>query len=292
MRSFIGHAGGVDTVTWESVPALRRPLVIVALAGWFDAGEAATGAVEWLRERSEINSLAVIEAEEFFDFQQQRPIVAYDDDGNRGITWPDTLVEALPLASPTHDVVLVHGTEPHLAWPTFVRGLAEVMRVCRAELVVTLGSTASGVPHTRPPRVSGSASDPDLATPLGLSPPTYEGVTGVVGCLHAELDEVEIPAISLRVAVPHYLGGSTNPLATRALLEHLERVTGIETGFAELDAEVDEFLDRVGSAVEHDEDVGEYVTQLEAAYDREVEELASSVDLAAELERFLRDRES
>lgn len=280
----------MSPVNWESVPALRRPLVVVALAGWFDAGEAATGAVEWMRERTETIPLATIDSEEYFDFQQQRPIVA-NIDGERTITWPDTLVEAIPGASPTHDLVVVHGVEPHLGWPGYVDALDDIIRVCRADLVVTLGSMAAGVPHTRPPRVTGSATDPDLATPLGLSQPTYEGVTGVIGVLHARLDQRAVPAISLRVATPHYLGGAANPLAARALLEHLGRVTGLDTGFAELDDEVGEWLERVGAAVEHDDDVNEYVVQLQEAYDREVEELASSVDLADELERFLRDRE-
>ncbi|MEM9609716.1 MAG: PAC2 family protein [Actinomycetota bacterium] len=275
---------------WERVPALRRPVVVFAFDGWFDAGEAATGAVEWLRDRYDAQPLARIDAEEHFDFQQQRPEVSLDDHGIREIVWPDTRASAVPLAEDPHDLVLVSGVEPHLGWRQFVEHLVEVVELTGAELVVTLGAMASGVPHTRPPQVTGSSSATSLAETLGLARPTYEGPTGVVGVLHEALDRREIPAISLRVSVPHYLGGSPNPRCARALLEHLERVTGLVTGFVDLDDEVDEWSARVDAAVEADPDVVGYVAGLEEEHDRAVDEMASSIDLAAELERFLRDR--
>ncbi len=280
----------MSELQWQRVPALRRPVVVLAFDGWFDAGEAATGAVEWIRDRTVAEILARIDAEEHFDFQQQRPEVRIDERGIRQISWPDTIAHAAVLPDASHDLVLVTGVEPHLGWRQFVDHLIEIVELSGAELVVTLGSMAAGVPHTRPPQVSGSSSHAELAEPLGLARPTYEGPTGVVGVLHGELDRRGIPAISLRVSVPHYLGGSPNPRCTRALLEHLERVTGIETAFTELDDEVAEWLGRVEAAVEVDEDVQSYVLGLEEEFDRAVDEMASSTDLAGELERFLRDR--
>ncbi len=280
----------MSELQWQRVPALRRPVVVLAFDGWFDAGEAATGAVEWIRDRTVAEILARIDAEEHFDFQQQRPEVRIDERGIRQISWPDTVAHAAALPDASHDLVLVSGVEPHLEWRQFVDHLIEIVELSGAELVVTLGSMAAGVPHTRPPQVSGSSSHAELAEPLGLARPTYEGPTGVVGVLHGELDRRGIPAISLRVSVPHYLGGSPNPRCTRALLEHLERVTGIETAFTELDDEVAEWLGRVEAAVEVDDDVQSYVLGLEEEFDRAVDEMASSTDLAGELERFLRDR--
>lgn len=275
---------------WERVPALRRPVVAVAFDGWFDAGEAATGAVEWLRERYDAQPLARIDIEEHFDFQQQRPEVCLDDDGGREIMWPDTRASAVALADHPHDLVLVSGVEPHLGWRQFVEYLVEIVELTGAELVVTLGALASGVPHTRPPQVAGSSTVSSLAETLGLARPTYEGPTGVVGVLHEALERHQVPAISLRVSVPHYLGGSPNPRCARSLLQHLERVTGVVTGFGDLDDEVEEWTARVDAAVQADPDVVGYVAGLEEEHDRAVEEMATSTDLAAELERFLRDR--
>lgn len=274
---------------WEDEPDLRRPLVLVALEGMFDAGEASTNALDALVEQLGARPLATIGSEDHFDFQQQRPLVTFDDQGRRVIQWPDTHVYSAPAPERPHDLVLVRGVEPHLAWRSWVARLMEVVRAVGSEMVVTLGATPAGVPHTRPPRVTGSSADAELATTLGLSRPTYTGPTGVIGALHEALDRSRYRAISLRVAVPHYLGGSPNPRATRALLEHVERVTGVATGLAALDDEVTEWMERVAAAVVLDDDVTEYVSQLEQAYDRELDQIASSVDLAAELERFLQD---
>ncbi len=286
-----GHAGAVtSSLIWDAEPGLHRPLVVVALAGWFDAGEAATGAVEWLRAGHDVERMAVIDSDEHFDFQQQRPEVVIDDEGLREIAWPVTTVERAEVPSDARDLVLVAGVEPHLAWRAFVDDLIEIIEVCDAGLVVTLGAVASGVPHSRAPRVTGSSTDSRLAGALGLTRPSYEGVTGVVGVLHTELDRRDVPAVSLRVSAPHYLGGSPNPRAARSLLEHLQRITGVRTRFSELDEEVGAWVDRVDVAVGMDDDVRAYVNQLEEAYDAEVEALAESTDLAAELERYLKER--
>ena len=38
-------------LTWDATPRLRRPLVVLAFRGLFDAGNAATAAAEWLTQR-------------------------------------------------------------------------------------------------------------------------------------------------------------------------------------------------------------------------------------------------
>jgi hypothetical protein len=93
--------------------------------------------------------------------------------------------------------------------------------------VVTLGSTADVTPHTRMPLVVGSTTDRGLATRFALSSPTYQGVTGLVGVLHSELERRRIPSISLRVGVPHYLAMGEHPRAVTTLVLHASHVIGI-----------------------------------------------------------------
>ena len=84
---------------------------------------------------------------------------------------------------------------------------------------MTVGATADAVPHTRMPPVVGSTADPELARRLALSAPTYQGITGLIGVLHVELERAGVPTISLRVGVPHYLGHTEHPLAVAALVQ-------------------------------------------------------------------------
>jgi hypothetical protein len=101
-----------------------------------------------------------------------------------------------------------------------------------------------------------------------------------------------VPTVSLRVGIPHYVAGPPNPKGTMALLQHLEHVTGFRTGWADLEPAVAEWEGRVNAAVAGDDDVLEYVHQLEDEVDRRVEQdLPSGDDLAAEFERFLRDHD-
>ena len=81
------------------------------------------------------------------------------------------------------DLVIGVASEPHLKWRTYCATVLELARQCEITLVLTLGALLAEVPHTRPVRVGGSASDPELAAQLGVRPSRYEGPTGIVGVL-------------------------------------------------------------------------------------------------------------
>jgi proteasome assembly chaperone (PAC2) family protein len=271
-----------------AAPGLRRPLVVLAFRGLFDAGDAATTAVEWLVGRHDGRRLARIDPEGFFDFQQQRPLVQVTPSGGREILWPYNDFVGI-TSNGTRDLVLCAGYEPHLRWRTFGSYVVDVVRRYDAEMVVTLGSMVGLVPHTRPLPVTGSAANPDLARRLGLDSPSYEGPTGVVGTLHDMLDAQDIPVISLRVAVPHYVPAPPNPKATATLLRRFEQVTGIPTAYRELEPAGNDWQQQVSTVAADDPQVVGYVRRLEEQYDEEAP-LPSGDDLAAELEAFLRDQ--
>ena len=276
-------------LTWYELPTLRRPLLLVAFEGLFDAAEAATAALHWIRKRTQGAAVAMIDPEPFFNFQEARPTVRIDQDGSRVIDWPATEVYSVSTDSP-RDLVIMTGVEPHLRWPSFADHVLEVARRSGCEMVVTVGAYVGMVPHTRPFSVTGSAVHPDLARRLNLSRPSYEGPTGVAGVINARLERSNIPVISLRVEVPHYVPGPPNPKATQSLLRRLEQTTGVETGYADLDAEVTEWTSRVDQAVLADDESREYVEQLERQVDTDEELLPTGDDLAAELELFLREQ--
>lgn len=283
----------MESLVWDAdpLPRQRAPILVTAWEGWFDVGGAATGAVEALRGAT-ARRVAHIDPDEFFDFSERRPMVRQGDDGKRIVEWPHNEIHALEVSDRDRDLVLMEGVEPHLRWRTFVEAVGEVIERFDVALVVTLGAMVAEIPHTRPPAVTGSTTDAELAAILRLGQPSYEGPTGVVGVLHEHLDAAGIPAVSLRVSVPHYVSGSPNPKGSRALLERFERVTGLPTGWAELDAASEEWEARVDAAMEDDDDVIAYVRRLEQRFDeRAAASLPSSDDLAAEFERFLRQQD-
>jgi hypothetical protein len=280
----------VSDLIWTETPELRRPLLLIAFEGIFDAAESATSALRWITERAEKSSpMAEIDPERFLNFQEVRPMARLAEGGNRVIDWPKTEVKAVRTAS-NRDLVVMTGVEPHLRWKTFSDHVVEVARRSRCEMVVTVGALVAMVPHTRPFAVTASAIHPDLARRLNLSKPTYEGPTSLIGVLNERLERSNIPVIALRVAVPHYVPGPPNPKATRALLRRLQHTTGVPTSYEELDREVSDWSNRVDQAVASDAESEAYVARLERQVDSDEELLPSGDDLAAELEAFLRDQ--
>jgi hypothetical protein len=158
-------------------------------------------------------------------------------------------------------------------------------------MVVTLGALLADVPHTRPVRVTGATSDPELMTSLHLQRSRYEGPTGIVGVLHDTARAAGVPSASLWAPVPHYVSTPPNPSATRALLDRLGSLLGTPFELRELDAASETWRTRVDEVVSQDDDVRTYVGQLEERYDTEAEtDVPSGENLAAEVEQFLRDR--
>jgi len=278
-----------NELTWYEVPTLRRPLLLVAFEGMFDAASAASSALRWIRDRGEATEVAMIDPEQFFNFQEARPNVRFDRSGNRVIDWPVNEVYSVSTDS-GRDFVVLTGVEPHLRWASFARHVVDIARRTRCEMVVTVGAFVGMVPHTRPFAVTGSAAHPELVRRLNLAPPTYQGPTGLIGVIIEQLERANIPAISIRVEVPHYVPGAPNPKATRALLRRLQQTTGVETGYEELDSDVTDWINRVDQAVEADAESRDYVARLEQQADSNEELLPSGDDLAGELEAFLREQ--
>lgn len=272
--------------------ALHSPIMVVALRGWFDVAEVATGALDEVMSDRVAPVVASIDPDPFFDFTQERPEVYLDDADERQLRWPTNEFRLVRNPGRAHDLVLLAGVEPHLRYATFADCIITVARRLQCGVVVTVGAAAEAVPHTRPPMVVGSSTNDGLVRALGLSRPTYQGITGLVGVLQERLDRAGIPAVSLRVGVPHYLGNARHPKSSMALLQHLEHVLDVPTGHGRLADDVARWRMLHDEAVQDDRQAALYLTMLEAEYDRRAEaSLPTADDLAADFERFLRDQD-
>ncbi len=279
----------VDVLSFGTgdIGGLDRPVMIVGLEGWFDMAGAATQAVTAFTAADHAVTVGSIDPDPFYDFTQQRPHVTVDDDV-REIVWPTN--EFILQRNVAHrDIVGLIGVEPHLYWRTYVEAIVAVADALGCEAVVTVGSAAEAIPHTRMPSVTGSTADAELARRLGLVAPSYQGITGVVGVLQAELEARRIPSISLRVGIPHYLTNAEHPMATAALAHHLSHVLDVPAD-AELSDQIDSWRDVHDEIVAGDEQLQIYVKMLEAEFDRRSEAaIPSADDLGDEFEQFLRN---
>lgn len=271
-------------------------MLVAAFEGWNDAGDAATTAAGHIADRLDAEPFAEIDPELFYDFSATRPLVQLDDDQTRSLVWPTNLFRASRVPSAERDLVVLLGLEPQLRWRTFADQVIAVAHGLGVERVVTLGALLADVPHSRPVEVYGSTDDPDLSGELELSPPTYEGPTGIVGILSAACRDAGLPTASVWAAVPSYVSAAPSPKAALALVQRVCEILGSSVYVTDLEIAAAAYERQVGELVAQDEDTADYVASLEEAWDGssrgEPEILSLDPDsLVAEVERFLRDND-
>jgi proteasome assembly chaperone (PAC2) family protein len=274
-------------------PSLRSPVLISAFRGWNDGGQGASLAGGYLAKTWEAARFAEIEPENFYDFQATRPHVSLVEGQTRHIDWPENAFYHSSIPGLDRDAVLLLGIEPNLRWGTFTGMIVDLARDLGVELMITLGSLLADVPHTRPSPVTGGATDTELIERLGLQRSRYEGPTGIVGVLHDACNQANIPSVSLWAAVPHYVSLAPSPRAALALCERLGDILGTTIDVDELEEASNRYSDQVSEAVASDEETAAYVEELEQRAEmlEDDQELPSGESLAAELTRFLRERD-
>lgn len=257
----------MEVVRLTERPALENALLIAAFAGWNDAAEVATTAVRFLIQQWQARRFAEIDPEPFYVFTETRPHVRLVGGVYRQLVWPANEFYYQTPPRVRRDLVLLVGIEPHLRWRDFAQAVLTVARQCQVTTVVLFGGLLAAVPHTRPVRVTGSATTPDLRErlrALGVETSRYEGPTGIVGVLNDACRRAGIPALSCWGNVPHYLSATPNPRVALALLQRLDRLFHLAIETAELAHLADRFDEKVSEAVRRNPEVSAYLRDLEA----------------------------
>lgn len=278
-------------------PELREPTMIIAFAGWSDAGGAATAAAQYLIDRWHAAKFADIDAEEFYDFTQLRPTVRWEGDERR-IDWPENAFYFHRTLE--RDFIVFNGIEPHLHWRSYSETILDTIKQFNVGLVVSLGAMYVDYPHTRPLRVTGQAPDEEMQERAGLFTRggRYEGPTGINGVLNVALREQNLPAGTLWANVPHYVSASPNPPASLALLKTLTAMLQIEIPLGRMVRASAAFDQQLNEATSRNSEVSDYVRNLEQRIDSEAEgnfdlddehtELPEPESIVQDIEEFLR----
>ena len=157
-------------------------------------------------------------------------------------------------------------------------------------MVLTLGALLAEVPHTRPVRLVGGATDAELASRLGIRPTKYEGATGIVGVLNTISRERGFTTASLWANVPHYISGIE-------LVRRVLPLLGATLDLADLEDAVKRFDTNLMEIVRQNAKIASYIKKLESrdaeepsAEPAEASDLPPASELVAEFEQFLRQQ--
>ena len=286
----------MDYLELDELPTLRRPMFIAAFRGWNDAGEAATLALRQLIENWSAQPFAAIDPEEFFDFTVARPMISVTEEGLRDLQWPRNRFFYSSREDADTDVVLLLGTEPHLKWRAFTETVRDLYQRLDGSRLVTVGALVAATTHTRPPPVTGFATEDDLQRQmegLTVTRTRYEGPTGIVGTIHDAWRCADLPAASLWAGLPAYLGNTVNPTAALALLEALDRLFAFGLDLTQLAETSRRFTKEIDQALASNEEMKAYLSDLEQSIDAGISEggmsdLPPSGEIISDLEDFLR----
>jgi proteasome assembly chaperone (PAC2) family protein len=291
----------MDEVEFHCEPPTNVPTMVVAFGGWVDAGEAATSALRSLVRQLAATPLATIDPEEFVDFTTLRPVVRLNAEGERTIRWPRIALWTWQPPAGGAGLLLFRSVEPQQRWRTYATLLLDVAARCGVQQIVSLGAVLAAVPHTRPPQVTGSSTDPAWqarfeACGIRTRRSRYEGPTGIATIVMDAARQRGMTSCNVRGQTPHYLGNTTNPAVSRALLTAVSRLLDLELDLSPFEAAVRAFCAQCDQAVAKDAAVQAYVRQLEQDYDAPGDEAPRSRrdadfnpdQLMHELEDFLR----
>lgn len=269
---------------------LRDPVLLAAFEGWNDAADAASATLDHLATVWKARDVAALDPDDYYDFQVNRPTVRSTEGGVRNLVWPTTRIMVATPPDAPRDAVLVRGIEPNMRWRQFCDEILVVANTLGVSMCVLLGALLADSPHTRPIPVTASASDPGLATSLGLEQSKYEGPTGILGVLQDGCQRLELPSVTFWAAVPHYVAQPPCPKATLALLRKVEDLLDLTVPLGDLVEDARAWERGVDDLARDDTEVSEYVRSLEQARDAADLPEATGEAIAKEFERYLRRR--
>ncbi|MEC8334985.1 MAG: PAC2 family protein [Actinomycetota bacterium] len=264
----------------------KAPIMVLAFAGWNDAGGASTWAIRSLIEKTIATEILTFDSEEFYDFSRERPTVHLDGE-SRFLSWPKNTISL----SNDGSLLFMEGVEPQLNWQTFTQNILAEAKKYNVSMIITLGSLLAEVPHSRPVLIHGVSENTEINRTYGLQTSSYEGPTGIIGVINQLSTDAGIPNMSFWATVPNYVAGAESPKAALALIERLKTTLNLSLNTTDLEIASSAYERQINQIIEGDEDTSKYVDELEDSYDAGDYEVASPEDFVKDVENFLRNQD-
>ncbi|HXR42124.1 MAG TPA: PAC2 family protein [Acidothermaceae bacterium] len=282
------------------VPSLGTPVLVHALSGYVDAGEAVRLAHEHLLSRFEHRVIARFDVDQLHDYRARRPAMIFDADHWESYADPELLLHAVQDAAGNPFLVLT-GPEPDVQWERYVAAVGTLIEHFGVRLTIGLNAIPMAVPHTRPVGMTSHASRQEL---IPGNEPWLQRVQVPASASHLlefRLKERGLDAIGFAVHVPHYVAQTEFPDAAERLVAAIATASGLVLPTDELRSAGSAARDEIDKQVADSTEAMALVSSLEQQYDAylrgrgkdllaaDAADLPSADELGAELERFLAD---
>ncbi len=284
----------------------HRPVLVVQLDGFIDAGQAGRLFTAHLLEHLDHRLLAEFDHDQLHDYRSRRPMMIYDNDHWSSVSSTGLRLHRL-VDEQGEAFLLLHGPEPDVQWERASTAVIDLVEAFDVRLVVSLTGIPGAVPHTRPVALNAHATDPDLVR----DDPSWFGKAEVQASFSALLEyrlgERGVTAVGFEAFVPHYLAQAAFPQATLALGQRVSKTTGLAVPFSALEQAAANTMAEIVAEVAGSTEAQELVGQLEVQYDsvradrgamdypetgvEDVGPVPSADEIGSFFERFLAERE-
>jgi len=259
-------------------PALRPPYMVCGISGWLDGGESGTGSVQYLLEKLGAKRFAEIPIDRFHMFQMPgqlslRPHIRIEDGILKEHSFPRNRFFYWINPDADNDLILFHGTEPHLDWEGYAQAIVTIAKEFAVTRVYLLGGLLDKTPHTKEPNVHCLCSSPEVREEMqeyGVQFANYEGpgsfeTTLLHICQNEGIETVNI--IARATYYPEFnILMPRNPKSIRAVVRRLFSLLRLDLDISDLDTQAEEFEEKLRFMASHNAKFRQYVEDLEKEY--------------------------
>jgi predicted ATP-grasp superfamily ATP-dependent carboligase len=293
--------GDLYQISAEASEPDPEQVLLYYLDGFVDAGSAGRQLATHLLTTLEHTEVARFDVDSLIDYRSRRPAMIFSKDHWESADTPEIIVHRLRDADGT-PFLLLHGLEPDREWEAFTRAVLSLSDRLKVRLAASFHGVPMGVPHTRPLGVIGHATQPDLIDGYLPFVDRVQVPGSAQSLIEFRMGEANRSAVGFAVQVPHYLAHASYPAAAIALLEAVQRATGL-TLPADALREAAQLTDaEIARQVAESEEVSEVVRSLEEQYDAfaaerqnllagQPENMPTADELAAQFEKFLAEQQ-
>lgn len=282
-------------------PEQHDPVLLLVLDGWIDAGGGGARALATVLGGIDTRVIGSFDTEALLDYRARRPVLHLVEGIASDLTWP-TLELRAGTDLDGNDLLILSGAEPDHMWKAFCVQVADLADSLGVRLVLGLGAYPAPVPHTRPVRLSCTAATPALASAHPFMRYTVDVPAGAQAAIERACADSGLAAAGLWAQVPHYVATMPYPAAALALLEGTMTIAGLRLPTDDLADDALQNRERIDGmvasnpqheamvrALENHVDLGEEAGEAGAGAAPGLGDLPTGDELAAELERYLRD---
>jgi hypothetical protein len=273
--------------------------LVAGLTGFADAGSGVSQLSEYLTDTVDHRVVATFDTDELFDYRARRPTIHFDQDHLADYR-PARLTLSLASDEIGQQFLFLTGFEPDFQWERFSAAVLGLIDRFQVKTTTWMHAIPMPVPHTRPIGVTVSGNRVELIDSLSIWKPNTQAPATALHLVEYRLQDMGHPTAGFVLLIPHYLADTEYPDAAVAALESISAATGLIFPTDTLREQGREFLAKIDTQIETNQELARLVSSLEERHDAYMQgnplrspltdgdgELPSADEIAAELENFL-----